>query len=432
MSRPHETVDRALWRDAGIGVAYLDRQGVVERANPYLEERAQRRLRGVPFIACVAPEQHVAFHDALADLGDGSRQLLLGLFPDARDVPRDHRLSLRGEGARVLVVAVPAAIGQEALLERLLRYNAELLRARRGVGAARPADTAARALRHCRAITDPALAALAGHQLVAEVLARLVEALDATGALLLERRPEDGPGALAPVHSHGLDTGAAPLPVPGTMAARLALPSSAHIVRDALSIRLLSPAVGRTGARCLGLVPLWHDGQLVGALHVGGRTPDALDADDVVVWSAASRLGPAVATVTSSGKDGNALAPHCGAAAALPGSDAREAATCSVVLDRPGGGAAREAILRLAGFPAGAARIAAELLEAVLAAPPFVPGAGAGQVLVSVTRSRDGVRVRLESRDETHVRGDALNRVRGAARAWGFERDRGTRLWFEV
>ncbi len=427
MSRPRETVDRALWRDAGIGVAYLDRAGIVERANPYLEERAQRRLAGVPFIACAAPEQHVAFHDALATLGDGSRSLLLGLFPDERDVPHDHRLSLRGEGPRVLMIAVPDAAGHEALLERLLRYNAELLRARRGAGAARTADTAARAVRHCRALVDPALAGLGGRELVAEVLARLVAALDATGALVLERRPANAPACLVPVHAHGLDAGAARLPAPGTIAARLALPPSAHIVRDPLSIRLLSPAVAQTGARSVALVPLRHLGQLVGALHLGGRTADALSADDVLLWVAASRLGPALAA---------GPAAEVGAPPARPGSAAwqpdPEALSRSVVLDSSGADVSHDEVLRLPGAPASASRIAGGLLEALLAAPPFLPGPEGRQVLVSAARTRDGVRVRLESGDETLMRGDALNRVRGAARAWGFERDRGTRIWFEV
>jgi hypothetical protein len=72
-----------------------------------------------------------------------------------------------------------------------------------------------------------------------------------------------------------------------------------------------------------------------------------------------------------------------------------------LVLDGSDGQVAREALLRLKGVPAGPARIAAELVDALLAAPAVSAGPRSAPGAPQRNPARDGLRVQLESADET-------------------------------
>jgi signal transduction histidine kinase len=145
-------------------------------------------------------------------------------------------------------------------------------------GTAAPAET----LRKLQAVTDAALAHLSLDELLAELLNRVREALDAdTCAVLLL----DGSGSeLVARAAKGLEEEVEQglrIPVGRGFAGRIAAERLPVVIRDVDHADVLNPILREQGVRSLLGVPLIAAGTLLGVIHVGTLQPRAFSPDDV-------------------------------------------------------------------------------------------------------------------------------------------------------
>jgi signal transduction histidine kinase len=145
-------------------------------------------------------------------------------------------------------------------------------------GAAAPAET----LRKLQAVTDAALAHLSLDELLAELLNRVREALDAdTCAVLLL---DESGGELVARAAKGLEEeveGGVRIPVGRGFAGRIAAERLPVVIPDVDHSEVLNPILRERGVRSLLGAPLITEGELLGVIHVGTLRPRSFSSVDV-------------------------------------------------------------------------------------------------------------------------------------------------------
>jgi signal transduction histidine kinase len=145
-------------------------------------------------------------------------------------------------------------------------------------GSAAPAET----LRRLQAVTDAALAHLSLDELLAELLNRVREALDAdTCAVLLL---DEGGGELVARAAKGLEEEVergVRIPVGRGFAGRIAAERVPVVIPDVDHSEVLNPILRERGVRSLLGAPLIAGGTLVGVVHVGTLRPRTFSSVDV-------------------------------------------------------------------------------------------------------------------------------------------------------
>jgi signal transduction histidine kinase len=145
-------------------------------------------------------------------------------------------------------------------------------------GSAAPAET----LRKLQAVTDAALAHLSLDELLAELLTRVREALEAdTCAILLLN--ESGTELVARA-ARGLEEEVEQgvrIPVGRGFAGRIAAERVPVVITDIDHSEVLNPILRERGVRSLLGAPLIAAGALVGVIHVGTLRPRTFSSDDV-------------------------------------------------------------------------------------------------------------------------------------------------------
>ncbi|HVQ77403.1 MAG TPA: ATP-binding protein [Candidatus Binatia bacterium] len=158
----------------------------------------------------------------------------------------------------------------------LLRDREEALRRARG-DAVRSADR----LRHVQAVTETALAARPGSEILGEMLTRVRKALGGNTATLL--LVDEAGHHLVPVYSDGLeeeiDKGVR-IPLEAGVVGRIADSPHGLIIPDLTGEAVVSPVLGARVRSLLG-VPLRSRARLIGALHVGTAQPHTFTREDL-------------------------------------------------------------------------------------------------------------------------------------------------------
>jgi PAS domain S-box-containing protein len=254
---------------------------------------------GRPFERFVAERDRAAYRDSLAGFAAGPGEARrVGAFPegltgvraDGEEFPIEATVSrVDGPDGPFLTVIVRnvterrrAQSEREQLLERERLARAE---------ANRIQDRA----RKLQALTDTALTHLTLEDLFRELLARLRELLASDSATVLLLDEEAG---MLHVHAtDGLRRDADDMhdvPFGKGLAGRIAAEARPLVIEDLRSYASVS-AFLRRRMRSLAGVPILHEGQVKGVLHVGTLQPRTFTDEDVALLQiVAARLAPAI------------------------------------------------------------------------------------------------------------------------------------------
>ncbi len=156
-------------------------------------------------------------------------------------------------------------------------------------------------LRAIQSITDAALSRLDDRELLAELLDRTREALQAdTAAALLLDSPS---GQLVATAAAGLEEEVRQgvrIPVGRGFAGRIAAERRAVILDHVDHTTVLNPILWSKGIRSMMGVPMVAGGRVIGVLHVGSLTPRQFTSHDVqLLQLAADRAAAAVQSITA-------------------------------------------------------------------------------------------------------------------------------------
>jgi sigma-B regulation protein RsbU (phosphoserine phosphatase) len=134
-------VDAYPWGSDTVFAAELDGDGLIQRANPALEQAGGGKLAGVPFAHLIAPEQQPAFERRLDELPGGILVSATFAFSDRHGAGAEDRLvwlTRRSDGG-VELIAEPAWGEHDRLIEQVLQLNDDLISTQR-VAARRQRD----------------------------------------------------------------------------------------------------------------------------------------------------------------------------------------------------------------------------------------------------------------------------------------------------
>jgi phosphoserine phosphatase RsbU/P len=156
-------------------------------------------------------------------------------------------------------------------------------------------------LRAIQSITDAALSRLDDHELLAELLDRTREALQAdTAAVLLLDSPS---GQLVATAAAGLEEEVRQgvrIPVGQGFAGRIAAERRPVILDHVDQSTVLNPILWTKGIRSMMGVPMVAGGRVIGVLHVGSLTPRRFTSHDAdLLQLAADRAAAAVQSITA-------------------------------------------------------------------------------------------------------------------------------------
>jgi phosphoserine phosphatase RsbU/P len=156
-------------------------------------------------------------------------------------------------------------------------------------------------LRGIQSVTDAALSMLDPQALLAELVERAREALQAdTAAILLLDRPS---GQLVATAASGLEEEVQQgvrIPVGRGFAGRIAAQGHPVVLDEVDHTKVINPILLEKGIRSLMGAPLLADGKVIGVLHVGTMSPRAFAGDDVdLLQLAADRAAVAVQALTA-------------------------------------------------------------------------------------------------------------------------------------
>jgi len=135
-----------------------------------------------------------------------------------------------------------------------------------------------------RRVTEGALAFLDLDSLLAELLERITEILEAnTAAILLVEEDGEMLAARAATGLEGEVEGGFRVPIGAGFAGRVAATREPVVIEDLDSspIEVTNPALRDNGVRALIGIPLVVEGELIGVLHVGTTRPRGFSAEDV-------------------------------------------------------------------------------------------------------------------------------------------------------
>jgi serine phosphatase RsbU (regulator of sigma subunit)/anti-sigma regulatory factor (Ser/Thr protein kinase) len=162
--------------------------------------------------------------------------------------------------------------------------------------AAEPIEERSEQARSSYRFSDPALSELPFDQLLDELLNRTQEALevDTVAILLLDEEAQQLVARAAKGLEEEVERGVR-IPIGRGFAGRIAAERLAIFVADVDHADILNPILREKGIRSLLGVPLIVEGNLIGVLHVGSRTPRTFGANDLAVLQlAAARAAPAI------------------------------------------------------------------------------------------------------------------------------------------
>jgi phosphoserine phosphatase RsbU/P len=156
-------------------------------------------------------------------------------------------------------------------------------------------------LRAIQSITDAALSRLDDHDLLAELLDRTRDALQAdTAAVLLLDSPS---GQLIAAAAAGLEEEVRQgvrIPVGRGFAGRIAAERRPVILDHVDHTTVLNPILWSKGIQSMMGVPMMGGGQVIGVLHVGSLTPRRFTSDDTeLLQLAADRAAAAMQSITA-------------------------------------------------------------------------------------------------------------------------------------
>jgi len=156
-------------------------------------------------------------------------------------------------------------------------------------------------LRAIQSITDAALSRLDDRELLAELLDRTREALQAdTAAVLLLDSPS---GQLVATAAAGLEEEVRQgvrIPVGRGFAGRIAAEKRPVILDHVDHTTVLNPILWAKGIRSMMGVPMMAGGQMIGVLHVGSLTPREFTSHEIeLLQLAADRAAAAVQSITA-------------------------------------------------------------------------------------------------------------------------------------
>ena len=152
-----------------------------------------------------------------------------------------------------------------------------------------------------QSVTDAALSMLDPQALLAELVDRAREALQAdTAAILLLDRPS---GQLVATAASGLEEEVQQgvrIPVGRGFAGRIAAQGHPVVLDEVDHTKVINPILLEKGIRSLMGAPLLADGKVIGVLHVGTMSPRTFTGDDVnLLQLAADRAAVAVQALTA-------------------------------------------------------------------------------------------------------------------------------------
>jgi anti-sigma regulatory factor (Ser/Thr protein kinase) len=429
-------LDLMIWTSEALLVAELSPEGVVRRANAALMDRVPSVV-GQPIHAIVTPPHRAPLDAALHGATAGWSSLRIGMFPDERDVPAEHRVWVSGSPERILLVAEPDDVEEERVIDALLSLNDELVRARRADRALnrarRDVDHGRRLLAGWRALARPALARVEPRALVDHVLDTAAEAVAAT-MLMVVHAPGGSPTARV-VAARGVDVPRVTrVPVPQTSAGRMAF-GEVRLAEDRLTVRLLSPHIAEAGARRLAVVPLGASGAV--ALHAGWTESGPRGDEELALLEhAAAVMADAIAERLG------AVAAPAGDVPAEPAEDEEEqAAELDVTRDEEAPRTVRHWLENeLAAVLGDEARRTAVLLASELVTNAVRHSTAPGDVSVVARRLAGGLRVAVadpggapwSAQGHADRAGFGLALVDALSARWGIERAGRTTVWFEL
>jgi signal transduction histidine kinase len=144
------------------------------------------------------------------------------------------------------------------------------------------ADGDAERLRRIQLVTDAALSHLDLNELLAELLARIRDVLDAdTAAVLLRDELRDELVARAAVGLEEEVERRVRIPIGGGFAGRIAAERHPIVLDDIDHADVVNPILREKGIKSLAGVPLLFANEVLGVLHVGTLTPREFTKDDV-------------------------------------------------------------------------------------------------------------------------------------------------------
>ena len=263
-----------LWASDALYAAELDDAGVVLDANPGLRRVRPEGLRGAPITDLMAAGQRSALLRAVEAATEAWSAMTLTFLAATGEATDDRAVRLLRTDAGVLLVAEPARVDQDHLVEQILELNDELLTTQRVLGRRQ------RELERSRAEAEAAT----------ERAAQL-EAITLVGLA----RPDDAFGDVLGMARGILRCNGAALSLVGDggrieVQATSGLGSSAH--------RPLAEAIVAAGQAqgdgAFAGVPLRLNGTVVGLLQIqidGGAQPDTLRLLEAVGERAALVIG---------------------------------------------------------------------------------------------------------------------------------------------
>ncbi|HEX8105325.1 MAG TPA: GAF domain-containing SpoIIE family protein phosphatase [Solirubrobacteraceae bacterium] len=123
-----------LWNSDTIFAAEVSPGGEILDANPALRARTGGAPAGTRLTELLTAPQRPALREALERAGDAWSSLTLSFFFGDGQTPEDRLVRLLRRGDAVLVVAEPARVERDHLLEQVLALNDELVGAHRTLG----------------------------------------------------------------------------------------------------------------------------------------------------------------------------------------------------------------------------------------------------------------------------------------------------------
>jgi PAS domain S-box-containing protein len=284
--RESEDRFRTAFTNAPIGMALVRPDGRFLQVNRALHEMlgySEQDLLATTLAAVTHPEDR-----------DDDRALLQSLLRGERASYRHEKRYVRAD-ASVLWVSfnvsvVPGEGGRPAHLvlqaeDITERRRADHERAERmREHAARvEAEAVTEVVRKVQRVTDAALAHLSLDDLLPELVGRIKEILNTDSASILIAEPEDEMLVVRAARGLPIDTLGFRVPLGQGFAGRVAAEKRPVVIDDVAQAEILNPALIESDARSLLGVPLIHEGQVTGVVHVGSKRRGAFDEDDVSV-----------------------------------------------------------------------------------------------------------------------------------------------------